>query len=215
MDPATGVFIPNRRRPGSCPRAPRAACSAWLPGLIGTIQAIECIKLLAGLGDSLIGRLLVFDALALRFRELTLRKDPACPMCGEHPSIRELVDYESFCGLSPGEQAVAQAALVEIGARELSDRLKRGEQPVLLDVREPHEHRIARIEGAVLIPLRALPGRLAELDRERDIVAFCHRGVRSLKALETLRSAGFTEVSSLRGGIEAWSREVDASVPRY
>ena len=201
--------------PGLVPSCAEGGVLGVLPGLIGMIQGIECIKLLTGLGEPLIGRLLMFDALGMRFRELTLRKDPDCPLCGSHPTIRELVDYESFCGLSPGEQAVARATAAEIGARELSERLERGETPVLLDVREPHEHRIARIEGAVLIPLRSLPGRLAELDRDRDIVVLCHRGARSLNALEILRVAGFSHVLSLRGGIEAWSKEVDAKVPRY
>ena len=201
--------------PGLVPSCAEGGVLGVLPGLIGTIQGIECLKLLLGLGEPLIGRLLVFDALGMRFRELKLRKDPACPLCGEHPTIHELVDYESFCGLSPGEQALAQAAAVEIGARELSERLERGERPLLLDVREPHEHRIARIEGAVLIPLRTLPGRLSELDRGRDIVVLCHRGARSLNALEILRLAGFARVLSLKGGIEAWSKEVDSRVPRY
>jgi adenylyltransferase/sulfurtransferase len=201
--------------PGVVPSCAEGGVLGVLPGLIGTIQGIECIKLLTGLGEPLIGRLLVFDALGMRFRELTLKKDPDCPLCGRHPTIHELVDYESFCGLSPGEQAMVRAAAVEITARELSERMAGGEAPMLLDVREPHEHRIARIEGAVLIPLRSLPGRLAELDRERDIVVLCHRGARSLNALEILRLAGFARVSSLRGGIEAWSKEVDAKVPRY
>ncbi|MGH7741945.1 MAG: molybdopterin-synthase adenylyltransferase MoeB [Candidatus Eiseniibacteriota bacterium] len=215
VGPCYRCLYPEPPPPGLVPSCAEGGVLGVLPGLIGMIQGIECIKLLLGLGEPLIGRLVLFDALAMRFRELTLRKDPACPMCGEHPTIHELVDYESFCGLSPGEQAVARAASVEIGARELSERLERGETPLLLDVREPHEHRIAKLEGAVLIPLRALPGRLGELDRDREIVVLCHRGARSLNALEILRLAGFAKVLSLRGGIEAWSKEVDAGVPRY
>jgi adenylyltransferase/sulfurtransferase len=201
--------------PGLVPSCAEGGVLGVLPGLIGTIQGIECLKLLLGLGEPLIGRLLLFDALGMRFRELKLRKDPGCPMCGEHPSIHELVDYEAFCGLSPGGQAGVLAQGAEIGPRELSERLESGERPMLLDVREPHEHRIARIEGAVLIPLRTLPGRLAELDRDREIVVLCHRGARSLNALEILRLAGFARVVSLKGGIEAWSKEVDSKVPRY
>ena len=201
--------------PGLVPSCAEGGVLGVLPGLIGTIQGIESLKLLLGLGEPLIGRLLVFDAIGMRFRELTLKKDPECPMCGTHRTIHELVDYEAFCGLSPGEQAMAQAKQNEIGARELSEKLERGETPVLLDVREPHEHRIARIEGAVLIPLRTLPGRLSELDRDREIVVLCHRGARSLNALEIMRLAGFSRVLSLKGGIEAWSKEVDSKVPRY
>jgi len=201
--------------PGLVPSCAEGGVLGVLPGLIGTIQGIECLKLLLGLGEPLIGRLLLFDALGMRFRELKLRKDPGCPLCGEHPSIHGLVDYEAFCGLSPGGQAGVLPQGAEIGPRELSERLESGERPMLLDVREPHEHRIARIEGAVLIPLRMLPGRLAELDRDREIVVLCHRGARSLNALEILRLAGFARVVSLKGGIEAWSKEVDSKVPRY
>jgi len=215
VGPCYRCLYPEPPPPGLVPSCAEGGVLGVLPGLIGTLQGIECLKLMLGLGETLVGRLLVFDALDMRFRELKLKKDPACPLCGEHPTIHELVDYESFCGLSPGEQAMAHAAASEIGARDLSERITRGERPILLDVREPHEHKIARIEGAVLIPLRALPGRLGELDRAREIVVLCHRGARSLNALEILKLAGFPRVSSLKGGIEAWSKEVDASVPRY
>jgi adenylyltransferase/sulfurtransferase len=214
VGPCYRCLYPEPPPPGLVPTCAEGGVLGVLPGLIGTIQGIECLKLLLGMGETLIGRLLVFDALGMRFRELTLKKDPACPLCGRNPTIHELVDYESFCGLTAGASS-GHAQGLEITVRELSERMERGERPLLLDVREPHEHRIARIEGAVLIPLRALPERLAELDRAREIVVLCHRGNRSLKALEILRPAGFANALSLKGGIEAWSREVDASVPRY
>jgi rhodanese-related sulfurtransferase len=172
------------------------------------------LKLLLGIGEPLTGRLLVYDALAARFRELKLRRDPACALCGERRSIFSLVDYDAFCGLKPHEQAVAMAEQIEIGALELKARLPGGDI-VLVDVREPHELRIARIEGAVHIPLGALGERAGELDRSREIVLLCHHGVRSLRAHETLRRAGFPRLKSLRGGIDAWSRDVDPSIPRY
>ncbi|HTM57000.1 MAG TPA: molybdopterin-synthase adenylyltransferase MoeB [Candidatus Udaeobacter sp.] len=215
VGPCYRCLYPDPPPPGLVPTCAEGGVFGVLPGVIGVIQGIETLKILLGLGDSLIGRLLMFDALGMRFRELKLKKDPGCPLCGEHPSIRELIDYESFCGLAPVEQAVAHAANWEIGARELEARRARGEDFVLVDVREPHEYRLARIDGAVLIPLGALPERVAELDRGRDIVLHCHHGVRSMRALEFLRGAGFTRLKSLRGGIEAWSREVDPAVPRY
>jgi sulfur-carrier protein adenylyltransferase/sulfurtransferase len=213
--PCYRCLYPTPPPPGLVPSCAEGGVLGVLPGIIGTLQANETLKLLLGIGEPLIGRLLLFDALGLTFRELTLRKDPACPLCGEHATIHALIDYESFCGLSPSEQAVADAQAVEIGALELRDRLTRGDDLLLVDVREPHEHRIARIEGAVLIPLGALEARRNELDAGREIVLFCHRGVRSLRALEMLRQTGLQKLKSLRGGIDAWSRDVDAAVPRY
>jgi len=186
-----------------------------LPGVIGVLQGIEVLKLLLGLGEPLIGRLVMFDALGLRFRELRLKKDPACPMCGEKRTIHELIDYESFCGLAPAAHADEDAESWEIDARELEASRARGEDVVIVDVREPHERRIARIDGALAIPLGELPARAGELDPARPIVLYCHHGVRSLRALEFLRQSGFRRLKSLRGGIEAWSREVDPAVPRY
>jgi adenylyltransferase/sulfurtransferase len=184
-----------------------------LPGVIGVIQGIETLKLVLGVGESLVGRLLLFDALALSFRELTLRKDPACPLCGEKRTITQLIDYEEFCGVAPADAEVAPE--IEITARELAARRERGDDLVLIDVREPHEFEIAHIPGATLIPLNSLPERMNELDSSREIVLQCHLGVRSMRALETLYRAGFRKLKNLRGGIEAWSRDVDPSVPRY
>jgi adenylyltransferase/sulfurtransferase len=193
-----------------------------LPGVIGTIQAVETVKLILERGEPLIGRLLLFDALAMSFREVRIRKNPDCPLCGTNPTIDHLIDYDEFCGL-PGQapRAVtatadaAAGAAWEIGPRALKAALDRGEV-ALIDVREPQEWEIAHIEGARLIPLAELPDRLAELPLEGAIVLHCHLGVRSMRALEFLRdTAGFKRVQSLRGGIDAWSEEVDPGVPRY
>ena len=182
-----------------------------LPGIIGSLQALEAIKLIVGFGEPLIGRLLLFDGRRMQFRELALEKDPECPVCGEHPTVKELIDYEAFCG----EVGRGKGDGVEISAQEL--QRERGSKPdlVLLDVREPREAQIAYIEGARLIPLRELPRRLVELPGHAEIVTHCHHGQRSLQAREILKGAGFANVRSLAGGIDAWSREVDAEVPRY
>jgi adenylyltransferase/sulfurtransferase len=163
----------------------------------------------------MVGRLLLFDALSLSFRELSLRKDPGCPLCGTQPTVTSLVDYEAFCGLTPVDSANAGAAEWEITARELGERLARGDPLEVIDVREPHEWEIARIPGATLIPLGSLPARVAELDSSRELVLHCHHGQRSQRALEFLRQAGFRKLKNLRGGIEAWSQDVDPTVPRY
>jgi adenylyltransferase/sulfurtransferase len=185
-----------------------------LPGVVGTLQALEAIKLVLGRGEPLVGRLLLFDALRMRFRELELRKDPGCPVCGDVPTVTQLIDYEAFCGVGAGAGGAGDAD--EIGAAALRDELAaKGERLVLIDVREPHEWEIARIPGARLIPLGELPRRLAELDPMGEVVTQCHHGSRSLRALEILRQAGFGRVRSLAGGIDAWSTEVDPSVPRY
>jgi adenylyltransferase/sulfurtransferase len=184
-----------------------------LPGIIGSLQALEAIKLIVGFGDSLVGRLLLFDGRRLQFRELALEKDRDCPVCGENATVTELIDYEAFCGAGAGSQ--------DLGAGEVisADELyrERGRKPnlVLLDVREPREAEIARIEGARFIPLRELPARLREIPGHGEIVTICHHGQRSLKAREILVGAGFGKVRSLSGGIDAWSREVDSGVPRY
>jgi len=197
--------------PGLVPRCAEGGVLGVLPGIIGSLQALETIKLILGRGDSLIGRLVLFDALKLQFRELRLAKDPNCPVCGEHPTITGLIDYEAFCGIG-AEPAYAGP---EITAADLDAERRRNPDLVLVDVREPHEYEIARIDGARLIPLGELPQRLHELDGHAEIVTHCHRGVRSMKALEILRAAGFAKVRSLRGGIDAWSVDVDGEVPRY
>ena len=212
--PCYRCLYPEPPPPGLVPTCAEGGVLGVLPGVIGVMQGVEVIKLLLGIGEPLIGRLLVYDALGARVRELKLRRDPACALCGERRSIFALVDYDSFCGLKPHEQAVAMAQQAELTVRELQPKLAGGEV-LLVDVREPHEARIAVIEGAKLIPLGSLSERAGELDREAEIVLYCHHGVRSLRALEMLRGAGFTRLRSLRGGIDAWSRDIDPRVPRY
>ena len=184
-----------------------------LPGIIGSLQALEAIKLIVGFGESLIGRLVLFDGRRMQFRELALQKDPDCPVCGERPTVTKLIDYEAFCG--GGDGGGGTGVGVEISAVELHRERDHKPDLVLVDVREPLEAEIAHIEGARNIPLRELPGRLAELPGHSEIVTLCHHGPRSLKAREILKGAGFASVRSLSGGIDAWSREVDDSVPRY
>ena len=216
--PCYRCLYPEPPPPGLVPSCAEGGVLGVLPGVIGTIQALEAIKLILEKGEPLIGRLLLFDALAMSFREVKLRKDPECPMCGPKRTITALIDYQEFCGI-PGREAAGHAAAErsawEISARELQDQLARG-QVTLIDVREPTEWEIAHIEGARLIPLNDLPARLAELPQDGAIVLHCHHGVRSMKALVHLRDhAGFTRVKSLRGGIDAWSLEIDPAVPRY
>jgi adenylyltransferase/sulfurtransferase len=197
--------------PGLVPSCAEGGVLGVLPGIIGSIQALETLKLILGRGDSLIGRLLLFDALKLQFRELQLAKDPDCPVCSAHPTVTELIDYEAFCGIG-AEPAYAGP---EIVAGELKAEWERNSELVVVDVREPHEHEIAHIAGAKLIPLGELPNRLNELDGHAEIVTHCHHGLRSMKALEILKAAGFAKVRSLQGGIDAWSVNVDPEVPRY
>jgi len=181
-----------------------------LPGIIGSIQALEAVKLVLGIGESLVGRLVLLDGRALRFRELTVHKDPDCAVCGPRPSVTALIDYEQFCGVG----ATATWDL-EISPAELQAARATGDAPLLLDVRQPFEAEIVRLPGSRLIPLDALPHRLAEIDGHARVVAYCHRGTRSLRAAELLRAAGFSGARSLRGGIDAWAREVDAEMTRY
>ena len=197
--------------PGLVPSCAEGGVLGVLPGIIGSIQALETIKLILGTGDPLIGRLVLFDALKLQFRELKLEKDPDCPLCGRHPSVTELIDYEAFCGI--GSEPSYDGA--EMTAQELKGEWDRNPDLLVIDVREPHEYEIAHIDGAVLIPLGQLPDRLGELDGHREVVTHCHHGARSLKALEILKAAGFSKVRSLRGGIDAWAVNVDPTLPRY
>jgi sulfur-carrier protein adenylyltransferase/sulfurtransferase len=198
--------------PGLVPSCAEGGVLGVLPGIIGSIQALETIKWIIGAGDSLVGRLILFDALKLKFRELKLRKDPNCPICGEHPTIHELIDYQAFCGIG----AEPDYHGVEISVAELQrERKAKGDDLVLVDVREPHEWEIAHIEGARLIPLSQLPDRLNELDGHAEIVTHCHHGARSLKALEILKGAGYGKVRSLAGGIDAWAEQVEPGMARY
>ena len=215
VGPCYRCLYPDPPPPGLVPSCAEGGVLGVLPGVIGVIQAIETLKIVLGTGESLVGRLLTFDALAMRFRELKLRKDPACPICGTHRTIHELIDYEQFCGIAPPQEAEQEAMQWEIDARALKAMQDRGEDFELIDVREPHEFEIAKIPGAKLIPLGSLPARVSELDSSRPIVLHCHHGQRSMRALEFLHQAGFRKLKNLRGGIDAWSKQVDPTVPRY
>ncbi len=212
--PCYRCLYPEPPPPGLVPSCAEGGVLGVLPGIIGSLQAMEVLKLILGIGQPLVGRLLLFDALAMRFRELRLRRNPDCPVCGERPTIRQLIDYEEFCGIR-GEEAPARVTDVpEIAPRELYQRLQRGEDIFILDVREPHEYQICNL-GGYLIPLGELPRRVHELDTARTIVAHCRSGKRSAEAVDFLRRVGFTRVWNLRGGILAWADEVDPTVPKY
>jgi sulfur-carrier protein adenylyltransferase/sulfurtransferase len=211
--PCYRCLYPEPPPPGLVPSCAEGGVLGILPGLIGIIQATETIKLILGSGDPLIGRLLLVDALGMRFRELKLRKNPDCPMCGPQRSITKLIDYQEFCGIR-GEEAPATANVPEIQPEELDRRLLAGENIFVLDVREPHEYQICNLNG-YLIPLGDLPKRVHELDSSREIVAHCRSGVRSGKAVDFLRQAGFKKVKNLAGGILAWSDKVDPRMPKY
>jgi adenylyltransferase/sulfurtransferase len=204
--------------PGLVPSCAEGGVLGVLPGIIGCIQAMETVKLILDAGDSLIGRLLLFNAMAMTFREVKLRKNPECPICGPRRTIDKLIDYNQFCGLPSTEELEkheAEQSAWEIEADDLKQKLDRNEV-TLVDVREPHEWQICRIEGSKLIPLGELPNRMNELPLEGELVLLCHIGVRSMRALEFLRDhAGLRRLKNLRGGIDAWSQSVDPSVPRY
>jgi len=211
--PCYRCLYPEPPPPGLVPSCAEGGVLGILPGLVGVMQATEAIKLILGKGEPLIGRLLLVDALGMRFRELKLRKNPDCPACGAHPSITRLIDYNEFCGIR-GEEAPVMTNIPEIQPEDLKRRLDAGEDLFILDVREPHEYQICNL-GGYLIPLGELPKRVHELDSSREIVAHCRSGVRSGKAVDFLRQAGFKKVRNLTGGILAWSDKVDSSVPKY
>jgi adenylyltransferase/sulfurtransferase len=211
--PCYRCLYPEPPPPGLVPSCAEGGVLGILPGLVGVIQATEVIKLILGTGDPLIGRLLLVDALGMKFRELKLRKNPDCPACGTHPTITQLIDYQEFCGIR-GEEAPAEATTSEIPVEELKRRLDRGDDLLILDVREPHEYQICNL-GGYLIPLGELPSRVHELDTSREIVAHCRSGVRSAKAVNFLRQAGFKKVHNLSGGILAWADRVDRTMPKY
>jgi len=214
--PCYRCMVPEPPPPGMVPSCAEGGVLGVLPGVIGVLQAIEAIKLIVGIGESLIGRLLDFDALKLKFREFKLRRDPKCPVCSEHPTITELIDYEQFCGIPEAQAAEAQESLVPtITALQLKGKFEQGERFVLVDVREPYEYDICRIPGARLIPLGELPSRMSELDSADEIVLQCKSGMRSARALKLLQEAGFAKLWNVEGGILAWSDTVDNTVPKY
>ncbi|MGE5725461.1 MAG: molybdopterin-synthase adenylyltransferase MoeB [Acidobacteriota bacterium] len=211
--PCYRCLYPEPPPPGLVPSCAEGGVLGILPGLVGVMQATEAIKLILGKGEPLIGRLLLVDALGMRFRELKLRKNPDCPACGIHPTVTKLIDYNEFCGIRGEEKPVA-SNVPEIQPEELKAKLDAGEDIFILDVREPHEYQICNLNG-YLIPLGELPQRAHELDSSREIVAHCRSGVRSAKAVTFLQQAGFRKVKNLAGGILAWSDRVDPSVPKY
>ena len=214
--PCYRCLYPEPPPPGLVPSCAEGGVLGILPGVIGLIQATEVVKLILDKGEPLIGRLVLYDALAMRFRELKLRRNPDCPVCGDRPTIKQLIDYHQFCGI-PEQPAAPQPGMKdgEIDAPGLKALIDRGEPFVLLDVREPHEYQICRIPGSVLIPLGEIPKRLNELDPATEMVVHCKSGIRSAKAIDFLKQAGFRKLKNLKGGILAWSEKVDPSVPRY
>jgi adenylyltransferase/sulfurtransferase len=216
--PCYRCLYPEPPPPGLVPSCAEGGVLGILPGLVGVIQATEVIKLILGTGDPLIGRLLLVDSLTMKFRELKLRKNPDCPVCGKNPTVTELIDYQQFCGIAPEPKAdqvtAIQNGIPQISAKDLKQKLDSGADIFVLDVREPHEYQIANL-GAKLIPLGDLPARLGELDKNREIVVHCKSGGRSQKASELLAQNGFKNVQNLAGGILGWSNDVDPTIAKY
>jgi adenylyltransferase/sulfurtransferase len=210
--PCYRCLYPEPPPPGLVPSCAEGGVLGVLPGIVGTIQATEALKLLLGIGDPLAGRLLLIDALGARFRMVGIPRDPSCPACGTR-EIRELIDYDEFC--APGAPVPSVEASFEMTPGELANRLARGDELDVIDVREPYEWEIARIPGARLVPLGTLPRAISSLDPRREIVLHCHHGIRSARGAELLRAAGFTRVWNLAGGIDRWSDEVDSTVRKY
>jgi adenylyltransferase/sulfurtransferase len=211
--PCYRCLYPEPPPPGLVPSCAEGGVLGVLPGVIGTIQATEAIKLITGIGEPLIGRLMLYDALSMHFRELKLRRNPECPLCGAHPTITELIDYEQFCGILPEEVSLGSA--YEITPIEVSTWLQREDRPFLLDVREANEWEIGHLPDAVRISVNELPARMHELDSARDMVVYCRSGVRSGRAVELLRGAGFRKLKNMLGGILRWSDDVDPTIPKY
>jgi len=213
--PCYRCLYPEPPPPGMVPSCAEGGVLGVLPGIIGCLQATEILKLAIGRGSSLVGRLLLFNALETKFRELKLRRDPQCPVCGEHPTIKELIDYEQFCGIVP-EPASSQANPDEVTVQEMKKALDDPKLGIkVVDVREPDEYEIAKVQGVPLLPLSELPNRFTELDPNQQYYLHCKAGVRSLKALNFLKQQGFKYIKSVKGGISAWSDEIDSNVPKY
>jgi adenylyltransferase/sulfurtransferase len=214
--PCYRCLYPEPPPPGLVPSCAEGGVLGILPGIIGLVQATETVKLILGIGQPLVGRLMLYDALGMKFRELKLRRDPACPACGDHPTITKLIDYQQFCGMPHQEAPMAVESISgEISASELTAKLDRADKFTLIDVREPHEFQICRIPGSTLIPLGELPKRLSELDPSAEYVMHCKMGGRSAKAVDLLKQSGFKRVINMAGGIIAWSDKVDPTVPKY
>ena len=212
--PCYRCLYPEPPPPGEVPSCAEGGVLGILPGVIGCIQATETIKLILGKGEPLIGRLLLYDALGMSFREFKVRRNLRCPLCGDHPTITKLIDYEQFCGVG-GDAPPTVDGISETTVEEVKRRLDRREPVFILDVRNPEEYQICRIPGSTLIPLAELPARLGELDRERELVVHCKSGMRSLKAAQFLRQQGFRRVLNLKGGILAWAMGIDPTMTKY
>jgi adenylyltransferase/sulfurtransferase len=214
--PCYRCLFPEPPPPGLVPSCAEGGVLGVLPGTIGSLQATEALKLLLNIGEPLIGKLLLYDALDMSFQTVKLKKNPDCKVCGENPQVTELIDYEAFCGVPAHDHEEGSAGeRWDITARELEKRLQESAPPRLIDVREPHELEISQLGEAELIPLGQLASRLSELDSAEEIVLFCKSGTRSTRALEILASAGFKKIKNLKGGINAWAREVDEELPVY
>jgi adenylyltransferase/sulfurtransferase len=214
--PCYRCLYPEPPPPGLVPSCAEGGVLGILPGLVGVIQATEVIKLILGKGEPLIGRLLLVDALSMRFRELKLRKNPECPVCGTHPTVTKLIDYEQFCGIIPEtpQEKNMKNGIPQLSVKEYKRRIDRGEDLFLLDVREPYERQIAQI-GGTLIPQNDVPNRLAEIPRDKEIVVQCRSGARSQRIAEFLKQSGYTNVVNLAGGILAWAEEIDPKIQKY
>ena len=218
--PCYRCLHPEPPPPGLVPSCAEAGVLGVLPGIIGTIQATEAIKLILGVGEPLIGRFVIYDALRMRFRELRLPKDPECAVCGEHPTITDLVEYEGYCTTvstppTPLKGPTTSATGMDITVKELKERMDRGDAPTVIDVREPHEHAINNIPGAVLIPQGKLAAELDSFDKSKEVVVHCKSGGRSSRAVELMKARGFTNARNLAGGVMAWVTEIDPSQPKY
>jgi len=226
--PCYRCLYPEPPPPGEVPSCAEGGVLGILPGLVGCIQATEAVKLILGRGEPLIGRLLLYDALQMRFQEFKIRRNPKCPLCGDNPTIKQLIDYDQFCGIAPtplhsgergrgegGEPTTMSQNTFEISVTDYKKRVDNGDKLFLLDVRNPPEYDICRIPGSTLIPLPELPQRVGELDKTKEIIVHCKSGMRSAKAVQFLRQQGFQNLKNLVGGILAWSDEIDPSVPKY
>jgi molybdopterin/thiamine biosynthesis adenylyltransferase/rhodanese-related sulfurtransferase len=213
--PCYRCLFPEPPPAGSVPNCAEAGVLGVLPGIIGMIQATEAVKLILGNGEPLIGRLLHFDALKMKFREFNLKRDPECPVCGEKPTITSPIDYEQFCGTNADVEGPAPAAIPTVSVSELKQKIDKNNPIVILDVREQFEYDIARIEGSRLIPLDELPDRVSELDQNAEIIAHCHTGVRSAMAVQFLQGKGYKRSFNLEGGIDAWAHEIDPTMQKY
>jgi adenylyltransferase/sulfurtransferase len=214
--PCYRCLYPEPPPPGLVPSCAEGGVLGILPGLVGVIQATEVIKLILGKGEPLIGRLLLVDSLSMRFRELKLRKNPECPVCGDHPTVTQLIDYQQFCGIAPAteKEPTVKNGVPQLSVQDLKRRLDAGDDLFILDVREPFEYKIANI-GGTLIPQNEVPQRLGEIDRDREIVVQCKSGGRSQRIAEFLKQSGYPKVANLAGGILAWSDQIDSTVPKY